>query len=73
MSVKESDKKYLQDLIPKLIDSGFSLIATTGTAKTVKDLGFNCEIINKVNEGRPHIVDELVNKMVTNDIRRLSR
>ena len=64
VSVKESDKKYLQDLIPKLIESGFSLIATTGTAKTVKDLGFNCEIINKVTEGRPHIVDELVNKKV---------
>ncbi len=64
VSVKESDKKYLQDLIPKLIDSGFSLIATTGTAKTIKDLGFNCEIINKVTEGRPHIVDELVNKKV---------
>ncbi|RCL41936.1 MAG: carbamoyl-phosphate synthase large subunit [SAR86 cluster bacterium] len=64
VSVKESDKKYLQDLIPKLIDSGFTLIATTGTAKTVKDLGFNCEIINKVTEGRPHIVDELVNKKV---------
>jgi len=64
VSVKESDKKYLQDLIPKLIDSGFSLIATTGTAKTVKDLGFNCEIINKVTEGRPHIVDELLNKKV---------
>ena len=64
VSVKESDKKYLQDLIPKLIDSGFSLIATTGTAKTVKDLGFNCEIINKVTEGRPHIVDELVNKKI---------
>ena len=64
VSVKESDKKYLQDLIPKLIDSGFSLIATTGTAKTIKHLGFNCEIINKVNEGRPHIVDELVNKKV---------
>ena len=64
VSVKESDKKYLQDLIPKLIDIGFSLIATIGTAKTVKDLGFNCEIINKVTEGRPHIVDELVNKKV---------
>ena len=54
----------LQDLIPRLIDSGFSLIATTGTAKTIKHLGFNCEIINKVTEGRPHIVDELVNKKV---------
>ncbi len=64
VSVKESDKKYLQDLIPKLINSGFTLIATTGTAKTIMDLGFNCEIINKVNEGRPHIVDELVNKKV---------
>ncbi len=64
VSVKESDKKYLQDLIPKLIDIGFSLIATTGTAITIKDLGFDCEIINKVTEGRPHIVDELLNKKV---------
>jgi carbamoyl-phosphate synthase large subunit len=64
VSVKESDKKYLQDLIPKLIDIGFTLIATTGTAKTIKELGFNCEIINKVTEGRPHIVDELLNKKV---------
>ena len=64
VSVKESDKKYLQDLIPKLTDSGFSFIATTGTAQTIQDLGFNCEIINKVTEGRPHIVDELLNKKV---------
>ena len=64
VSVKESDKKYLQDLIPKLIDIGFTLIATTGTAKTIKELGFNCEIINKVTEGRPHIIDELLNKKV---------
>ena len=42
----------------------FELIATTGTYKYIKDLGFSVSEINKVQEGRPHIVDELVNEKV---------
>ena len=59
MSVKESDKKYLPDLIPLLIDQGFELISTKGTAEAINKLGYKSSFINKVNEGRPHIVDEL--------------
>jgi len=64
ISVKESDKKYLVDLIPLIIAQGFSLIATKGTAKTISELGYSVLLINKVTEGRPHIVDELVNNSI---------
>jgi carbamoyl-phosphate synthase large subunit len=64
ISVKESDKKYLPKLLPLLLTQGFSLIATKGTAEAIKVLGYDAEIINKVTEGRPHIVDELLNNRV---------
>ena len=64
VSVKESDKKYLPDLIPLLIDQGFELISTKGTAEAINKLGYNSSFINKVNEGRPHILDELLNNKV---------
>jgi carbamoyl-phosphate synthase large subunit len=64
ISVKETDKKYLEDLIPLIVEQGFSLIATKGTAKTINELGYPVQLINKVTEGRPHIVDELVNNSI---------
>jgi carbamoyl-phosphate synthase large subunit len=64
ISVKEADKKYLEDLIPLIIEQGFSLIATKGTAKKINKLGYPVQLINKVTEGRPHIVDELVNNSI---------
>jgi carbamoyl-phosphate synthase large subunit len=64
ISVKESDKKYLPNLLPLLIKEGFSFIATKGTADAIKELGYDTQIINKVTEGRPHIVDELLNNKV---------
>ena len=64
VSVKESDKKYLPNLVPLLLEQGFSLIATKGTANAIKELGHDAQIINKVTEGRPHIVDELLNNRV---------
>ena len=64
VSVKESDKKYLPDLIPLLIHQGFELISTKGTAEAINKLGYKSLLINKVSEGRPHIVDELLNNKV---------
>ena len=40
------------------------MIATKGTANAIKELGHDAQIINKVTEGRPHIVDELLNNRV---------
>jgi carbamoyl-phosphate synthase large subunit len=65
VSVKESDKKYLKDLIPLILGQGFSLIATKGTAKIIADLGYPTSIINKVSEGRPHTVDALLNNSIS--------
>ena len=64
ISVKDSDKKFLPDLIPLLIKGGFQLTATQGTAKHISNLGFDVAIINKVSEGRPHVVDALINDSI---------
>ncbi len=61
ISVKESDKKYLNDFVPEIINSGFKIVATSGTAQYINKLGFEVKTINKVTEGRPHIVDSLLN------------
>jgi len=65
ISVKEADKKYLKDLIPLILEQGFSLIATKGTAKIILDLGHPVSVINKVSEGRPHTVDALLNNSIS--------
>ena len=64
VSVKDNDKKYLPDLCSKLTNLGFTIVATKGTAEALKDTNINVKIINKVLEGRPHIVDAILNKEV---------
>ena len=64
ISVKDSDKKYLDDLIPLIIQNGFDLVATGGTAKYITNLNHKVKRINKVMEGRPHTVDSLLNKEI---------
>ena len=61
ISVKASDKKYLDKFVPEIINAGFEIVATSGTSEYIKKLGFNVKTINKVTEGRPHIVDSLLN------------
>jgi len=57
ISVKDSDKKIARELAEELQKSGFKIIATRGTAKYLNDHGIKTEVVNKVLEGRPHIVD----------------
>jgi carbamoyl-phosphate synthase large subunit len=59
ISVRDEDKQYLEPIARGLADMGFDLIATRGTANHVQNLGLNCERVNKVLEGSPHIVDEM--------------
>ncbi len=61
ISVKESDKKYLDKFAPSIIKAGFEIVATSGTANYIKNLGHSVKTINKVMEGRPHVVDSLLN------------
>ncbi len=61
VSVRDPDKARLLPLARELLEHGFSLVATGGTAKVLNDAGFPCERVNKVAEGRPHIVDLIKN------------
>ena len=61
LSVRKSDKGRLVQLAYKLIDAGFTLDATHGTAKTLRDAGIACREVNKVYEGRPNILDFVKN------------
>ncbi len=59
VSVKESDKASVTPAIRELAGLGFSIIATRGTARYLNENGIKVEVVNKVREGRPHIVDML--------------
>ena len=61
ISVKKSDKKYLDEFVPSIIEAGFEIVATSGTAQYIEALGYKVEKVNKVMEGRPHIVDSILN------------
>ena len=64
ISVKKSDKKYLDKFVPAIIDAGLNIVATSGTAKYIENLGYEVTKINKVMEGRPHVVDSLLNNEI---------
>jgi len=61
VSVRDPDKTRLLAVARDLIKRGFSLVATSGTCAYLVDKGVDCERINKVLEGRPHIVDMIKN------------
>ena len=61
LSVRETDKKAIVGLARELVNRGFNLVATGGTAKVIRQGGVDCEQVNKVKEGRPHIVDMIKN------------
>ena len=64
LSVRETDRKYVVDVAERLVSQGFDLVATRGTARLLNDKGIDCKSINKVREGRPHIVDMIKNDEV---------
>ena len=61
ISVRDRDKKGALELANILLQRGFELVATDGTAQYLTDAGLSCRRTNKVREGRPHIVDLIKN------------
>ena len=61
ISVRESDKAAVVPVAKALAEAGFELVATRGTAKVLDDASVPCQRVNKVEEGRPHIVDQIKN------------
>jgi carbamoyl-phosphate synthase large subunit len=65
ISVRNADKPKIEEIARVLIDLGFSLVATKGTAAHLAKVGIPAEPVNKVLEGRPHIVDMVKNRDIT--------
>ncbi len=62
ISIKDMDKTTeMADTARMMVELGFSLIATRGTGAWLQENGIDCEIVNKVYEGRPNIVDRMKN------------
>ncbi len=59
VSVKDSDKPRIVDAVRDLLAMGWKVVATGGTADYLKGAGLDVERVNKVAEGRPHIVDRI--------------
>src|SRR5579864_2682860 len=60
VSVRDHDKAGVIEPCRRLVALGFSLVATRGTAETLRQAGLEVETVNKVAEGRPHIVDRML-------------
>ena len=60
VSVKDSDKAVILPAVQSLVKEGFRIVATSGTHKYLSEAGLPVELVNKVAEGRPHIVDKIV-------------
>ena len=61
LTVKNTDKPTAVKIARDLVAMGFALVATKGTAQAIRDAGIACDTVNKVTEGRPHIVDMIKN------------
>jgi carbamoyl-phosphate synthase large subunit len=64
ISVKDADKKHIVSAAKRLYDQGFELVATRGTATYLLEKGIPVQVVNKVLEGRPHIVDAIKNNEI---------
>jgi carbamoyl-phosphate synthase large subunit len=61
ISVRDMDKPGIVDVGAQLAQLGFKIVATRGTAAVLTEAGLDVQIVNKVQEGRPHIVDMIKN------------
>jgi len=64
LSVKNHDKARAVGVARNLIEMGFEVIATKGTAVAIQEAGLACKVVNKVTEGRPNIVDMIKNEEI---------
>ena len=64
ISVRDPDKPFVAEVARKISDLGYKLVATRGTAEVIEQAGLTVKAVNKVAEGRPHIVDMLKNDEV---------
>jgi len=64
ISVRGADKDDAVQVAAELVKQGFTIVATRGTAAAMSNAGITCELVNKVTEGRPHVVDMIKNEQI---------
>ena len=64
ISVRDADKHGVADVAKALIKQGFEIVSTAGTAKLLAEADIAVKRVNKVTEGRPHIVDMIKNEQI---------
>ena len=64
LTVKNSDKPRAVEVARQLAAQGFDIVATKGTAAAITAAGISCVSVNKVTEGRPHVVDMIKNNEI---------
>ena len=64
ISIRDADKAKAPDIARMLVDKKYEIVATGGTAKFLKEAGIPCEVVYKVNEGRPNTVDMIKNDQI---------
>ncbi|MBA3005087.1 MAG: carbamoyl-phosphate synthase large subunit [Proteobacteria bacterium] len=64
LSVRDGDKEGILEAARQLVEMKFTLLATKGTASYLAQHGVPCDQVNKISEGRPHILDKLQDKQV---------
>ena len=64
VSMSDRDKVPVVPVVKDLLDLGFSVMATEGTRRVLRENGFNVELVLKLHEGRPHVLDAIKNKKI---------
>ena len=64
VSVKDSDKRDIAHISRRLAELGFNILATRETAEVLRRNGIAVEVLNKMHEGRPHVVDYMKNREI---------
>ncbi len=65
VSVRDGDKKTIVPVAKSLVEMGFVILATSGTASHLSENGVECQRVNKISQGRPHILDKLQDNEVS--------
>ncbi|MGB5452891.1 MAG: carbamoyl-phosphate synthase large subunit [Sedimenticolaceae bacterium] len=61
LSVRDADRLRAVNVARQLVELGFEISATRGTCRSITEAGIECSVVNKVKDGRPHIVDMIKN------------
>ncbi len=64
ISVKKSDREKIVEVAKKLKELGFKIVATDGTARFLREHGIEADVVKKISQGRPNVLDAIINRQI---------